>query len=201
MFNYMSGELAQGYLSREVFGMLTGVVFVHSFCCIYQWGMNNMAEIFQKTFWNLFSWLKFPCGLFSIRYYPTTHKKQYKHVITATKIQDMEPLIALTLHPWTKWQTTITNAFSWMKMTEFRFEIFWNLFPGVELTISQHWSMWWLGVEQATSHYLKQCWPYSLTHICGMRGDRLVALCDWNPLVNGQEKPAMRWFLGFYIYS
>ena len=25
------------------------------------------------------------------------------------------------------------------------------------------------GTEQATSHYLNQCWPYSLTHICVTR--------------------------------
>ena len=38
--------------------------------------------------------------------------------------------------PWTKWppfgKTTISNAFSWMEMIEFR-----NLLPGVQLTISQ----------------------------------------------------------------
>ena len=37
------------------------------------------------------------------------------------------------------WQTTISNAFSWMKMIKFRFEFHWNLFPWVQLTISQHW--------------------------------------------------------------
>ena len=26
---------------------------------------------------------------------------------------------------------------------------------------SQHWMRWWLGAEQATSHYLYQCWPSS----------------------------------------
>ena len=30
----------------------------------------------------------------------------------------------------------------------------------------QHWFRQWLGAEQAESHYLKQCWPSSLTHIC-----------------------------------
>ena len=47
------------------------------------------------------------------------------------------------LSPWTKWplfwQTTISNAFSWMKMIEFRFKVHWNLFPGVEFTMNQHW--------------------------------------------------------------
>ena len=36
-------------------------------------------------------------------------------------------------------QTTFLNAFSWMKMTESQFKFHWNLFPGVQLTISQHW--------------------------------------------------------------
>ena len=28
----------------------------------------------------------------------------------------------------------------------------------------------WLGAEQATNHYLNQCWPSSLTYICDTRG-------------------------------
>ena len=36
-------------------------------------------------------------------------------------------------------QTTIANAFSWMKMYEFRLRFHWILFPGVQLTIFQHW--------------------------------------------------------------
>ena len=60
---------------------------------------------------------------------------------------------------WTKcppyWQTTISNAFSWMKFIEFPFKSHWNLFQGVQLTIS---------------HYLNQCWLISPMHICGTRG-------------------------------
>ena len=48
---------------------------------------------------------------------------------------------ALTHLPWTKWppfgQTTFSNAFSWMKMIEFRFKFHWNLLPGVQFLISQ----------------------------------------------------------------
>ena len=40
----------------------------------------------------------------------------------------------------------------------------------ISLRISQHWSRQWLGAEQATSEYLNQCWPSSLSHICGTRG-------------------------------
>ena len=31
-------------------------------------------------------------------------------------------------------------------------------FPRVELTIFQHWFRYWLGADQATSHYLNQWW-------------------------------------------
>ena len=61
-------------------------------------------------------------------------------------------------------------AFSWMKMIEFRSKFYWNIFPWVQLTISQHWFRYWLGAGQATSHYLDQWWLISLTHICGTRG-------------------------------
>ena len=76
--------------------------------------------------------------------------------------------------PWTKWplfwQRTLSIAFSWMKKIEFRFKLHWNMFPGIQLTISQHGFRRWLGAEQATSHYLDQWSPSLLTHICGTRG-------------------------------
>ena len=55
-------------------------------------------------------------------------------------------------------QTTFSNAFSWMKTYDFRLRFHWGLFLRFELTISQHWFRLWLGVDQATSHYLKQWW-------------------------------------------
>ena len=36
-------------------------------------------------------------------------------------------------------QTTFSNAFSWMKMFKFRLRFHWNLFPRVQLTLFQHW--------------------------------------------------------------
>ena len=36
-------------------------------------------------------------------------------------------------------QTTLSNAFSWMKMLEFRLRFYWSLFLRVPLTIIQHW--------------------------------------------------------------
>ena len=44
------------------------------------------------------------------------------------------------------------------KIYRFRVRFQWNLFPRVQLTISQHWFRWWLGAGQATSHYLNQWW-------------------------------------------
>ena len=56
-------------------------------------------------------------------------------------------------------QTTLLIAFSWMKMWEVWLDFQWSLFLRVLLTIFQHWFRWWLGAEQATSHYLNQSWP------------------------------------------
>ena len=55
-------------------------------------------------------------------------------------------------------QTTFSNAFSLMKMHEFRLRFHWSLFLKFELTIFQHLSRKWLGAGQATSHYLNKWW-------------------------------------------
>ena len=60
-------------------------------------------------------------------------------------------MILLTHSHWTKWpqwwQMIFSNAFSWMKIIDIRFNLHWNLFPGVQLTISQHWFRQWFGAE------------------------------------------------------
>ena len=57
--------------------------------------------------------------------------------------------------------TTFWNAFSWMKMYEFRLTCHWYLSLRVKLIISHHLFRWWLGADQATSHYLNQwCYVY-----------------------------------------
>ena len=66
-------------------------------------------------------------------------------------------------------QTTFSNAFSWMKMYEFRLRFHWSLFLRFQLTISQHWFRSWLGAVQATSHYLKQWWLFC-RRICASLG-------------------------------
>ena len=53
---------------------------------------------------------------------------------------------------------TFSNTFSWMKTYEFRLRFHWSLFSRVQLTIFQHWFRWWLGADQATSHYLNKWW-------------------------------------------
>ena len=52
----------------------------------------------------------------------------------------------------------------------FLLQFHWSLFLKVQLMMTQHWFRFWLGAEKATSHYLNQCWPDSLTHLCGTRG-------------------------------
>ena len=54
-------------------------------------------------------------------------------------------------------QATFSNAFSSMKMYEFRFRFHWNLVQRFELTFL-HWFRQWLGTDQVTSHYLYQWW-------------------------------------------
>ena len=53
---------------------------------------------------------------------------------------------------------TLSNAFSWMKMLEFRLKFRWILFIRGQLTTFQHWFRWWLGADQAPSHYLNKWW-------------------------------------------
>ena len=55
-------------------------------------------------------------------------------------------------------QTTFLNAFYWMKMYESRLRFHRSSFQRFELTVFQHWFRQRLGADQATSHYLNQCW-------------------------------------------
>ena len=75
------------------------------------------------------------------------------------------------------------DTFSWMKNFVVWLKFHWSLFVRVQLTIPQHWFRWWLDTEWATSYYLNQCWPVSLTPY--MRhyiwGDELIA---WSPMLH-----------------
>ena len=66
-------------------------------------------------------------------------------------------------------QTIFSDAFLWMKSLVFWLKFQWSLILRVQLTMTHHWFWQWLGTERATSHYLNQSWPDSLTHICGTR--------------------------------
>ena len=55
-------------------------------------------------------------------------------------------------------QTTLSIAFSWMKMLEVWLNFHWNSLLRVQLTIFQHWFRKWLGADEATSHYPNQWW-------------------------------------------
>ena len=76
-------------------------------------------------------------------------------------------------------QTLFSNAFSWMTSFVFWFKLSWSLFLRVRLAMRQHW----LGAEQATSHYLNQCWHISLEYICDQFID--VIMCAMAPQMTG----------------
>ena len=69
---------------------------------------------------------------------------------------------SLTHWGWNKmaniFQTTFSYAFSLIKMYQIRLRFHWSMFLIFKLTIFWHWFRWWLGVNQAKSHYLNQWW-------------------------------------------
>ena len=65
----------------------------------------------------------------------------------------------LTHWDWNKMDDIFSDIFSHLKRYVFLFRFLWNLFPWVQLTISQHWFIYWLGTKQATSQCLNQWWP------------------------------------------
>ena len=72
-------------------------------------------------------------------------------------------------HRTNAWWTMKVFQLHWFRYKDVNFLVeFWiqlNLFLRVQLAIKEHWFRWWLGAEQATSHYLNQWWPRSVTHI------------------------------------
>ena len=100
-----------------------------------QWNLNQNSYIFIKKKW------KWKCHLHNGGHFVSAS-------ITVEAGAWMSPQqisidYNLTHLPWTKWppfwQATFSNASSWMKMIKFRFKFHWKLFPGVQLTIHQHW--------------------------------------------------------------
>ena len=91
------------------------------------------------------------------------------HILTHLPLDQMDDIS----------QTTFSHAFSWMKKFDFWLKYHWSLFLRVKLTITQHWFRWWFDAEEATSHYLNQSWPDSLTHICDTRGSWVIPWWVW----------------------
>ena len=90
-------------------------------------------------------------------------------------------------------QTTFSNAFSWMKMYQYQLKFHWSLFLRVQLTIFQHWFRWWLGAYQATSHYLKQWWYVLLMHICVTQPQWVNAHQKYNPPLGCWSQSTLDW--------
>ena len=104
----------------------------------------------------------------------------------STHVIDFVEWVSSCLEPLTHWgrdkidaisQTTFSSAFSSMKMFEFRLIFHWSLFVRVQSTIFQHWSRYWLGAVQATSHYLNQRWLV-YRRICAWLGLNV----NWHPV-------------------
>ena len=93
-------------------------------------------------------------------------------------------------------QTIYSDAFSWMKIFLFLSKFHRSLFLRNQLTIFQHWFRQWLGAGQVTSHYLNQCWPNLLTHICDTRGKWISTLSPgkWPPICQWRfQKHFLQW--------
>ena len=96
-------------------------------------------------------------------------------------------------------QTTLSNAFSWMKMLEFRLKFHWSLFLRVQLTIVHHWFRCWLGADQATSHYLNQWWLDYWRIYASLGLNEFKWVCDIYPII--QKPPFFIFVSSYVIYS
>ena len=102
----------------------------------------------------------------NITYSATITSDGYRSDVQLTKDTSRGPVhwVKFILTHWGRdkmdaiFQTTFSNWYYWMKMYEFRLKFHWSLFLKFQLAIFQHWFRWWLGADQATSHYLNQWW-------------------------------------------
>ena len=101
--------------------------------------------IFMKAVAHVAKWT-FVRGIFiepCLVIYWLEHVIYWSRVFMHWTVICTQPMVALTHWGWDKmatiFQTTFSNAFSWMKMYEFRLRFHWSLFLRFQLTISQHW--------------------------------------------------------------
>ena len=88
-------------------------------------------------------------------------------------------ILFFTYGAWTKCPPIWWDTFKCTYVNEncaFCIKVLGMLFQWVRLTKSKLWFRKWLGAEQATSHYLNQCWSCALTHICVNRRPLAYAL-------------------------
>ena len=125
-------------------------------CLRHRW-RHARAAILLTTIWNAFPCMEIIVCLFSNHWNEHTSidsnngltpNRRQAHFLNNDGLvywgtyakHGLDDLPHLPCTKWPpNWQTTISNAFLWMKMIEFRFEFHWNVFPGVHLTLSQHW--------------------------------------------------------------
>ena len=97
-------------------------------------------------------------------------------------------------------QTKFSKAFSWMKIYELLLRFDWNLFLRFELTVVQHWFIYWFGAEQATSLYLKQWWSSLLTDISVTR-PQWVSACSWVIVYKTFILLYVLWSIAFFLLT
>ena len=84
----------------------------------------------------------------SMNYYPLFRVRSWNNVMRCMSFYILSELDRHWLTPWGRdkivviSQTRFSNAFSSIKMHEFRFRFHWGLFLNFELTIFQQWSRW-----------------------------------------------------------
>ena len=85
------------------------------------------------------------------------------------------------------WQTTFSNAFSWMEMIEFRFKLHskCSMFLTVQLTISQHWFRPWPGAEPLSEPTLSR---FHLRIYAALGGDKLLYHSHKTSYINNDNR-------------
>ena len=86
-------------------------------------------------------------------------KYQFCPVVNVSTCRGRDKMTAI-------FQTTYSNAISWIEIVVFWWKFHWNMFSRTQLTVFQHCFRLNAGVVQATSHCLNWRWPSLLTHIC-----------------------------------